>query len=125
MPHIQAHMTVHGARADVSYHPAGCEAPLLRHINMEIRNNSLSLVYGRSGSGKTTLLQLLSGLRQQTSGSVCMIKGDGAPLWLPFRDARCCVPHSGWIPCSLCRRAKHSRRPRRAPCCQRFSVHLV
>ena len=68
------------ASADVTYHPAGCEAPLLKNVYMEIQNNTLSLVYGRSGSGKTTLLQLLSGLRQQTEGSICMIKADGAAL---------------------------------------------
>jgi ABC-type lipoprotein export system ATPase subunit len=67
------------AHADVTYHPVSSEVPLLSNINMELQNHSLGLVYGRSGSGKTTLLQLLSGLRQQTSGSICMIKPNGQP----------------------------------------------
>jgi energy-coupling factor transporter ATP-binding protein EcfA2 len=62
----------------VTYHPPGCEAPLLTNVNMELRNNSLGLVYGRSGSGKTTLLQLLSGLREQTSGAIRTVQKSGA-----------------------------------------------
>lgn len=73
-----AHKTWGAGRAGVVYHPAGCDAPLLSGLDMELRNRSLGLVYGRSGSGKTTLLQMLAGLREHTAGTICTVTANGA-----------------------------------------------
>lgn len=51
---------------DLSYHPPGCDAPLLSRVNLELPPRSLGLIYGRSGAGKTTLLHLLAGLSEPT-----------------------------------------------------------
>ncbi|KXZ54876.1 hypothetical protein GPECTOR_4g948 [Gonium pectorale] len=44
---------------------------------MALPPNNLGLVIGRSGSGKTTLLQVLSGLTEQTEGSIRILRGGG------------------------------------------------
>jgi energy-coupling factor transporter ATP-binding protein EcfA2 len=63
---------------DVEYHPPGCDAPLLKDINLELPSKSLGLVYGRSGAGKTTLLQLIAGLRDPSRGLVSLVDPSGA-----------------------------------------------
>lgn len=54
----------------LSYHPAGTPAPLLNNVSLQLPPGSLGVVFGRSGSGKTTLMACLSGLVQQTAGSI-------------------------------------------------------
>jgi len=44
----------------------------LAGVDLEIRQNSLSVVMGPSGSGKSTLLYLLGGLDRPTSGSIAV-----------------------------------------------------
>ncbi|PAN42669.1 hypothetical protein PAHAL_8G167900 [Panicum hallii] len=60
----------------VTYRPPGTEHNLLNEINLSLREKSFGLIFGRSGSGKTTLLQLLAGLSEPTSGSICIQKYD-------------------------------------------------
>lgn len=67
-PPTGAHLVL----ADVGFHPAGCEKPLLDGVSMHLPANKLGLLVGRSGSGKTTLLQVLAGLTEQTSGQIYM-----------------------------------------------------
>ncbi|CAD6257078.1 unnamed protein product [Miscanthus lutarioriparius] len=69
----------------VTYRPPGTEQNLLKEINLSLREKSFGLIFGRSGSGKTTLLQLLAGLSEPTSGSICIQKYDdaGNPIGLP------------------------------------------
>ncbi|CAM0153066.1 unnamed protein product [Urochloa decumbens] len=66
----------------VTYRPPGTEHNLLNEINLSLREKSFGLIFGRSGSGKTTLLQLLAGLSEPTSGSICIQKYDdsGNPI---------------------------------------------
>lgn len=68
----------------VSYRPPGTEQNLLNEISLSLREKSFGLIFGRSGSGKTTLLQLLAGLSEPTSGSICIQKYDdsGNPMGL-------------------------------------------
>lgn len=68
----------------VTYRPPGTEPNLLNEINLTLREKSFGLIFGRSGSGKTTLLQLLAGLSEPTSGSICIQKYDdsGNPVGL-------------------------------------------
>ncbi|XP_034569464.1 ABC transporter I family member 11, chloroplastic isoform X1 [Setaria viridis] len=68
----------------VTYRPPGTEHNLLNEINLSLREKSFGLIFGRSGSGKTTLLQLLAGLSEPTSGSICIQKYDdsGNPIGL-------------------------------------------
>ena len=40
---------------------------ILKDINIEIKENSFTVIFGKSGSGKTTLLSLLSGLDAPSS----------------------------------------------------------
>ncbi|XP_062182588.1 ABC transporter I family member 11, chloroplastic [Phragmites australis] len=60
----------------VTYRPPGTEQNLLNEISLSLREKSFGLIFGRSGSGKTTLLQLLAGLSEPTSGSICIQKYD-------------------------------------------------
>ncbi|WVZ69703.1 hypothetical protein U9M48_018449 [Paspalum notatum var. saurae] len=72
----------------VTYRPPGTEQNLLNEINLSLREKRqeyfFGLIFGRSGSGKTTLLQLLAGLSEPTSGSICIQKYDdtGNPIGL-------------------------------------------
>jgi putative ABC transport system ATP-binding protein len=43
---------------------------VLKHVNMAIPRNSLTVLKGRSGSGKTTLLNLLGALDRPTEGEI-------------------------------------------------------
>ncbi|TVT97665.1 hypothetical protein EJB05_57077 [Eragrostis curvula] len=69
----------------VTYRPPGTEQNLLNEISLSLQEKSFGLIFGRSGSGKTTLLQLLAGLSQPTSGSICIQKynDNGKPSGLP------------------------------------------
>jgi len=79
---------------NLSFHPPGCEAPLIKDVSMEVPPNSLGLIIGRSGSGKTTLLQVLAGLCEQTSGDVSIVPSSfpnpaaAPPLSLEARMAK-------------------------------------
>lgn len=55
---------------DLSYHPPATPAPILKNLNLELTPQQLGLIVGPSGSGKSTLLEILSGLAEQTSGSL-------------------------------------------------------
>lgn len=55
---------------DLSYHPPATPIPILKHLNLELVPQQLGLIVGPSGSGKSTLLEILSGLAEQTSGSI-------------------------------------------------------
>ncbi|XP_037407714.1 ABC transporter I family member 11, chloroplastic-like [Triticum dicoccoides] len=68
----------------VSYRPPGTEQNLLNQTSLSLQEKSFGLIFGRSGSGKTTLLQLLAGLSEPTSGSICIQKYDdsGNPIGL-------------------------------------------
>src|SRR5512133_1505294 len=49
--------------------------PLFENFSLKISHGETWAVLGPSGCGKTTMLYLLAGLRQPTSGQVC-IEGD-------------------------------------------------
>src|SRR6185369_4937441 len=52
-----------------------CNSPLFENFSLTISRGETWAILGPSGCGKTTLLYLLAGLRQPTSGQVC-IEGD-------------------------------------------------
>jgi energy-coupling factor transporter ATP-binding protein EcfA2 len=56
--------------SQVTHHPPGAPAPLLRSVSFSMMPNTLGIVYGKSGSGKSTLLQVLSGLAEPTTGVI-------------------------------------------------------
>lgn len=39
-----------------SYENGNSRTNVLKHVSIEIKNESVNLIYGKSGSGKTTLL---------------------------------------------------------------------
>lgn len=47
-----------------------CELPILKGVNLEIKQNEIVSIVGTSGAGKTTLLQILGTLDQPTSGNL-------------------------------------------------------
>ncbi|OAY37259.1 hypothetical protein MANES_11G086800v8 [Manihot esculenta] len=65
----------------VSYRPPGTQLNLLNEVSFSLPEKSFGLIFGQSGSGKTTLLQLLAGLSEPTSGSICIQRygNDGNP----------------------------------------------
>ncbi len=62
-----------------TYHLGGRELPVLRGVNLELKQGEFVALQGASGSGKSTLLQLLGGLDRPTSGT---IRFRGKPLRL-------------------------------------------
>ena len=62
-----------------TYHLGGRELPVLRGVNLELKQGEFVALQGASGSGKSTLLQLLGGLDQPTSGTILF---KGKPLRL-------------------------------------------
>ena len=62
-----------------TYHLGGRELPVLRGVNLELKQGEFVALQGASGSGKSTLLQLLGGLDRPTSGT---IRFKGKPLRL-------------------------------------------
>lgn len=51
--------------------------PVLENINLDLTENSISVLAGMNGCGKSTLLKLLAGLLKPASGSIIL---DGLPL---------------------------------------------
>lgn len=43
---------------------------VLKHISLEIKKDSINMIYGKSGSGKTTLLNILAGIDNASQGNV-------------------------------------------------------
>lgn len=43
---------------------------ILSNVNLQIEDNTFTIIYGPSGSGKTTLLNLIGGLEKPTSGTI-------------------------------------------------------
>lgn len=71
---------------DVTFAYPG-KAPVLRDVNLRVRQGERVAVFGASGAGKSTLVQLLFGLRTPAAGT---IRIDGAPpdaLHAERRDA--------------------------------------
>lgn len=54
----------------LTYHPPATPHAILKALNLELAPQQLGLVIGPSGSGKSTLLEILSGLAEQTAGSL-------------------------------------------------------
>ena len=57
--------------------------PVLRDINLAIRENEFVCIVGRSGSGKTTLISLIAGLLEPDSGEILL---EGKPIDGPGPD---------------------------------------
>ncbi len=57
--------------------------PVLRDINLTIRENEFVCVVGRSGSGKTTLISLIAGLMKPDGGEILL---QGKPIDGPGPD---------------------------------------
>ncbi|MEV6678190.1 peptidase domain-containing ABC transporter [Streptomyces erythrochromogenes] len=56
---------------DVGFSYGGPEgAPILDHVDLEIKPGQTIAIVGRSGSGKTTLIKCLAGLLEPTSGTI-------------------------------------------------------
>ncbi len=55
---------------NLTYHPAATPIAILKSLNLELAPQQLGLVIGPSGSGKSTLLEIMSGLAEQTAGSL-------------------------------------------------------
>ncbi len=57
--------------------------PVLRDINLSIRENEFVCIIGRSGAGKTTLISLIAGLIEPDAGEIIL---DGKPIDGPGPD---------------------------------------
>src|SRR5664279_6134723 len=51
---------------------------VLRDIDLELPDGSISAIVGPNGSGKSTLARLISGLLRATSGNVHLLSGIGS-----------------------------------------------
>jgi iron(III) transport system ATP-binding protein len=76
------------------------ERPVLRGIDLEVPDSSLTAILGPSGSGKTTLLRVIAGFEQADGGTVCVggkiVDGPGA-LVPPERRRIGYVPQEGGL----------------------------
>jgi nitrate/nitrite transport system ATP-binding protein len=57
--------------------------PVLRDINLSMRENEFVCIVGRSGAGKTTLISLIAGLIEADAGEIIL---DGKPIDGPGPD---------------------------------------
>lgn len=53
-----------------SFSNGGVQQHVIKNLDIEIRENDLTIIMGASGSGKSTLLYALSGMDTPTPGSV-------------------------------------------------------
>lgn len=53
-----------------SYEVDGRTLPVLNGINLELPENTITVILGRSGCGKTTLLRLVGGLEEPDEGTI-------------------------------------------------------
>ena len=53
-----------------SYENGNSGTNVLKHVSIEIKNESVNLIYGKSGSGKTTLINILAGIDKASYGNV-------------------------------------------------------
>ena len=84
--------------ATKSYYHRGRELPVLRGVDLDVRENEVLVVLGPSGCGKSTLLRVLAGLEPLTGGQRVVngpARGDGRiglvfqePLLLPWLTVR-------------------------------------
>jgi len=49
---------------------------LLKNINLKIKKNKVTIIYGKSGSGKSTLLNIIMGLIKPNKGNVLFVGGE-------------------------------------------------
>jgi len=54
-----------------TYKVDGRTLPVLRGMNLELPENTITVILGRSGCGKTTLLRLVGGLEEPDAGEIC------------------------------------------------------
>jgi len=59
-----------------SYYRDSLEIPVLRNINLELKEGDFLALMGPSGSGKTTLLNMIAGIDQPTSGTMSVAEED-------------------------------------------------
>lgn len=67
-------------RVSKIYMQGGREVPVLKDLQLEVREGETVAIVGPSGSGKSTLLGLLAGLDRPTSGSLSIKGQDLATL---------------------------------------------
>lgn len=68
-----------------TYLSGGRPLPVLRDVDLEVREREVVAILGPSGSGKSTLLGLLAGLDEPTTGRVSLV---GQPLGELTEDER-------------------------------------
>jgi len=67
------------ALRDIRVHaPDDRQIELLKGIDLELQQDTVTLLIGHTGSGKSTLLQVLAGMQEPSSGEITL---DGDPLW--------------------------------------------
>lgn len=54
-----------------AYEVNGRELSVLKGINLQLSENTITVILGRSGCGKTTLLRLVGGLEEPDAGEIC------------------------------------------------------
>ena len=73
---------------------AGSVAPVLRDINLAIKEREFVCIIGRSGSGKTTLISLLAGLIKPDCGEILLqdrpVQGPGPERGIVFKTTHFC-----------------------------------
>ena len=69
-----------------TYHQGGVAIPVLKNINLTIKDGAHVAIIGASGSGKSTLLSLLSGMDAPDEGQV-LIDGEDIALLSPLKLA--------------------------------------
>jgi putative ABC transport system ATP-binding protein len=55
-----------------SYREGALERPVFSQLDLQVASGEIVALFGRSGTGKSTLLNLISGIDQPDSGTVCV-----------------------------------------------------
>lgn len=77
---------------DVSYTYPNTEKPVLEHVNLTVKHGSSVGICGVTGAGKTTLVDIILGLLEPQTGTVCY---DGVDI---RKDYAAWQRHIGYVP---------------------------
>lgn len=77
------------------YHQNNHELPVLRDINIHVKEGEFVAIVGASGCGKSTLLRMITGLEETSGGTISLLD---SPIQGPHKDRGMVFQHFALFP---------------------------